>query len=412
MGVRADSREGKGNRRLSGPEEDILVRGLLHRGMLLFHIPSGWPIWLVSLALLPPLLINALIWWLASDRPVVALIATAVLIAAILVDSLVLMALPAFELSFGPWKAQLFALAGPRFAVAYIAALSLIIASETISLTFLIVVQTIGSVALLWGAVFEPFRLRLSHLEIYSQHMPPAARPLRLLHISDLHVERLTRRERKLLELVEEADPDLILITGDYLNLSYNRDPVAQEHVRELLRELSARLGVFAVMGSPPVDLRTEVPGLFKDLDIRLLVDDFELIDLGDGRRLTLLGLDCSHHIPTDAAALDALVAIAPNSMPRILLYHAPDLMPQASKHKLDLYLCGHTHGGQVRLPGLGAILTSSQYGKRYEMGLYSQGQTQMYVSRGVGMEGLSAPRVRFLAPPEITLITLRGPAA
>ena len=73
------------------------------------------------------------------------------------------------------------------------------------------------------------------------------------------------------------------------------------------------------------------------------------------------------------------------------------------------LVLCGHTHGGQVRLPLFGAILTSSQLGKRYEMGLYREGNTQMYVSRGVGLEGLSAPRVRFLAPPEVTLVTLVG---
>ena len=99
----------------------------------------------------------------------------------------------------------------------------------------------------------------------------------------------------------------------------------------------------------------------------------------------------------------------SPNTGPRILLYHAPDLMVEASQHEVDLYLCGHTHGGQVRLPGYGAILTSSQLGKRYEMGLYRSGRTQMYVSRGVGLEGLSAPRVRFLAPPEITLVTMHG---
>jgi hypothetical protein len=83
--------------------------------------------------------------------------------------------------------------------------------------------------------------------------------------------------------------------------------------------------------------------------------------------------------------------------------------MPQAADHGIDLYLCGHTHGGQIRLPVIGAILTSSQLGKRYEMGHYHEGQTHMYVSRGVGLEGLSAPRIRFMAPPEITLVTLVG---
>ncbi len=69
--------------------------------------------------------------------------------------------------------------------------------------------------------------------------------------------------------------------------------------------------------------------------------------------------------------------------------------------------LCGHTHGGQVRLPLIGPILTSSQLGRRYVMGLYEEGGTRLYNSRGVGLEGLSAPRVRFLAPPEMTLVEI-----
>jgi predicted MPP superfamily phosphohydrolase len=235
------------------------------------------------------------------------------------------------------------------------------------------------------------------------------AMPIRILHISDLHIERLTRREDKLLTLVEQAQADLILITGDYLNLSYVRDPRAQADVQLLLSQLSAPFGVYAVMGSPTVDARDEIPGLFDDLSVRLLRNEWQELDLGDGRQLVLLGLDCSHYLPTDGRRLSELVAQSPNTAPRILLYHAPDLMPEASELGVDLYLCGHTHGGQVRLPLYGAMLTSSQLGKRYEMGYYQHGRTNLYVSRGVGLEGLGAPRIRFLAPPEITLVTLQG---
>ena len=108
-----------------------------------------------------------------------------------------------------------------------------------------------------------------------------------------------------------------------------------------------------------------------------------------------------------DGRRLGRLVEQAPNGVPRVLLYHSPELMPQAAGHGLDLYLCGHTHGGQVRVPGYGALITSSQLGREYVMGHYRRGTTNLYVSRGVGLEGLSAPRVRFLAPPEITLVTL-----
>jgi len=92
-----------------------------------------------------------------------------------------------------------------------------------------------------------------------------------------------------------------------------------------------------------------------------------------------------------------------------LLLYHTPDLMPQAVRAGVDLYLCGHTHGGQIRLPLIGALVTSSRFWKRYEMGRYVEGNTTLYVNRGLGMEGFGAPRARFLCPPEIALLELRG---
>ena len=78
--------------------------------------------------------------------------------------------------------------------------------------------------------------------------------------------------------------------------------------------------------------------------------------------------------------------------------------MPDAVETGVDLYLAGHTHGGQLRLPLFGALVTSSDFWKRYEAGRYREGQTTLYVSRGLGMEGLGAPRARFLAPPEIVV--------
>jgi predicted MPP superfamily phosphohydrolase len=117
--------------------------------------------------------------------------------------------------------------------------------------------------------------------------------------------------------------------------------------------------------------------------------------------------MDCSHHLPTDEALLDEIMAEAPRHLPQVLLYHSPELMPQVAGHGVDLYLCGHTHGGQVRLPLIGPLLTSSQLGRRFVMGLYKLGRTQLYVSRGIGLEGLSAPRVRFFCPPEMTVISI-----
>jgi hypothetical protein len=103
-------------------------------------------------------------------------------------------------------------------------------------------------------------------------------------------------------------------------------------------------------------------------------------------------------------------MAAGPPSRFTLLLYHSPDLAPEAAALGVDLMLSGHTHGGQVRLPWFGALYTSSLYGKRYEAGRYALGRGTLYVSRGIGMEGKGAPRVRFLCPPEIVLWEIEGP--
>jgi len=388
---------------------DFLEEGFFYKVLLLFHRLATWSPWQVVLGGLLLASIVFLVWVLITSDASVALMAVLIFVLYLLSDLWLLRSLPVHQISFGPWQPQLFALALPRFFVAVMASVITVILGNGWGLFIMAFGQLIGSVALVYGTVVEPLRLTMTYLDIETSQLPYDAAPIRILHISDLHVERLTIREEDLLQLVRKAQPDLILITGDYLNLSFTNDPESQAEVRQLLGQLSAPYGVFATLGSPLVDIRDVVTPLFDNLPICLMVNEWEQVQLGDDRRVVLLGLDCSHHLPTDRRRLANLVTASPDNGLNILLYHAPDLMPEASQHEVDLYLCGHTHGGQVRLPGYGAILTSSQLGKRYEMGLYQSGRTHMYVSRGVGLEGLSAPRVRFLAPPEITLITMRG---
>jgi predicted MPP superfamily phosphohydrolase len=394
------------------PPEDVLVKSLFHRALVFFHIPSTWRAGRVALTLLLPLAAVGSIWGLTCARVAVGLAAAGLLALFFLADALLLSRLPVWGVSYGPWQSQLFVLAIPRTLMALLLGVAPLIIAPPWALATLAGLQLLGSLALAYGTLIEPFQLELTHLTVKTEGLPESAPPIRILHISDLHVERLTRRESKLLRLIDEASPDLILISGDYLNLSYTRDLTAHAQVSQLLSQISAPHGVYAVLGSPPVDERDVVPALFEELPIRLLVNESALISLDNQRRLVILGLECSHHLPTDAAALSRLASTVPDHQPRVLLYHAPDLMPEAAGHDIDLYLCGHTHGGQVRLPFFGAMLTSSQLGKRYEMGLYRQGRTHMYVSRGVGLEGLSAPRIRFMARPEIALITLQGAKA
>lgn len=397
----------KDHTELNEPTLDILEEGLLHKVMLLFDLPTRLPaVLVIVLALLFAGFVGAIWFLITNDDPMAQLVAI-LLVLFMAADMTLLLTLPQQKVSFGPWKAQLFVLAVPRLMAAVGVAILSPWLSGNWSLWLFLAFQVAGTAAFIRGYFIEPFKLRMTAVMAFTDRLPLGTEPIKVLHISDLHVERLTNREARVLELAREAKPDLIVISGDYVNLSYNRDPETLRQVRQLLSQLSAPYGVFATLGSPPVDLRETVVPIFDGLNITLLRHGWQQVDLGDGRLLTVMGMDCSHDLPVDAGRLARLVAAAPDDAPQLLVYHSPELMPEAIEHQIDLYVCGHTHGGQVRLPLLGPVFTSSQLGRRFVMGLYRYGRTTLYVSRGIGLEGLSAPRVRFLCPPEMTLFTL-----
>ena len=160
--------------------------------------------------------------------------------------------------------------------------------------------------------------------------------------------------------------------------------------------------------GTPLVDTLEVQAAIYPQVP-HLQVLKNETIEVEGYPQVRIIGLTCTHDPLLDGPKLDRARAAVPPEKYTLLLYHSPDLMPEASRAGIDLYLCGHTHGGQIRLPLWGAVVTSSKYGKRYEMGCYQAGSTTLYVSRGIGLEGKGAPRMRFLCPPEIELFELRG---
>ena len=393
---------------LNEPALDILENGLLHKIMLVFDLPTQLPVvWIVGLALLLAGLTGASWWLITAVQPMAQLVAV-VLLLFMAADATLLLSLSQQNISFGPWKAQLFVLALPRIVATIALALLAMWLPGIWALWAFLGIQVFGTAAFMWGYYVEPFLLELTAVMTFTDRLPLGTEPIRVLHITDLHVERMTRREDKVLELAREAKPDVIVISGDYVNLSYNRDPETLRQVRHLLSQLSAPYGVYATLGSPPVDLRETVVPIFDGLrNVTLLRHGWQRLDMKNNRSLTILGMDCSHDLPADAGRFARLVKDAPADAPQLFVYHSPELMPQASQHEIDLFVCGHTHGGQVRLPLVGPILTSSQLGRRFVMGLYKLGRTTLFVSRGIGLEGLSAPRVRFMCPPEVTLITI-----
>jgi predicted MPP superfamily phosphohydrolase len=256
----------------------------------------------------------------------------------------------------------------------------------------------------------EPFRGSVTSIEISSSKLRGQDSIL-VLHISDIHFEGWTPRDRWLIETARELEPDMIALTGDYLNLSTVRDRASQEGVREILSSLASIAPTYAVTGSIPVDPPDLVPAIFDGIPIKWLIDKAISVQIGD-QQISLIGVSCTRERHLDGPRLKRIVTDHSDKAFQILLYHSPDLMPEAKELGIDLYLAGHTHGGQLCLPLFGAIITSSDFGKKYEGGLYQEESTTLYVSRGLGMEGLGAPRARFLAPPEVGALTLRTDAA
>jgi predicted MPP superfamily phosphohydrolase len=319
-------------------------------------------------------------------------------------DRLLLSAVGYLKISFGPIYPQWFMMTCFRG--------GLIIFSAIISTPFpvawsypcLVATEAICSLVFIWGMCLEPRKIHRSDLTLQSNSLK---NPLKILHITDLHIERLTRREISILELIENVQPELIFLTGDYLNLSNVEDSNAHRALFEFLSQLSAPMGIYATLGSPAPDRRLILETLFSDLDIQLLRDTVTIIDTEHDDRIILYGMDCSHNQAEDQAIFEELKTLPLPDGFRILLYHSPELMPLAREYPLDLFLCGHTHGGQFRLPFYGALLTMCITGKTYESGYYKEKETVLYVNRGVGFEGKCIPRMRLLCPPEVVVLTL-----
>jgi predicted MPP superfamily phosphohydrolase len=254
--------------------------------------------------------------------------------------------------------------------------------------------------AALYGFLYEPFHITVSRFEMKAKGL---SKPVRIVQLSDIHVERTTQREKQIPGIVAGLNPDMIVMTGDFLNESYAGDDIAAEDLGDLIKQLHAPAGIYAVNGN--TEEPWMMPMYFKNLDVRIVNNEvLRIPQFGD--HFALVGVNFVN-LTKDESVLKNLMTQVKEDDFSVLLYHKPDLVYAARDLKIDLYLAGHTHGGQVRVPIYGAIFPNSRYGKTFEMGLYHLDDMTLFVSRGLGFTGGPAPRIRFLAPPEIVVIDL-----
>ena len=263
-------------------------------------------------------------------------------------------------------------------------------------------------VTLFYAFWIEPFWIDVSYHQIQSAKIPPGTPPLKIVEISDVHMERWTRRDTATLDLITQIQPDLILLAGDYINTDYY-DYTAYSDLHRFLKGLHAKYGVFAVQGV--VDNYNGTRLQLPDTEVHLLENQSQQLTI-NGLTFYLVGLSStSQQTAWDAYQLAQVGANIPSDALKFLLYQTPDLAPQAASAHYDFYFAGHTHGGQIDLPFYGAVFTHSEFGRKYAGGLYNIGNdSQMYVTRGLGFEGANLPRARFLARPEISVFSFGPP--
>lgn len=249
------------------------------------------------------------------------------------------------------------------------------------------------AVCFFYAWLIEPYWIEITKKKIDTPKLKEGTK-VRIVHLSDIHSKGWGKNERRIPLIVNSFNPDIICLTGDYMN-----DINALNAVRRMVGELEAKYGIFAVRGNWDAELFPDVE-IFKDLPVRMLNGESTKLKI-EGGEIYIVGLDVYSE-----SSLEGLLPSKKEKDFVILLHHYPDLIEDIKEEGIDLYLSGHTHGGQVALPFYGAILTFSKYGKKYEKGLHEVGKTILYVNRGIGTETLP---LRFFSRPEIAVFDIEG---
>jgi len=230
-------------------------------------------------------------------------------------------------------------------------------------------------------------------------HLPEFLDGFRLLHVSDFHFKEDTPEfAQRARDLLAGADADLCVLTGDYRYSHRGACDHVFHHMATVLEGIHCEYGILGILGNH--DLSTFVEP-FETLGIGMIVNANRTIALR-GERVWIAGVDDHHRFYCDSLPL-AMDGIPPGEF-TILLAHSPELAAEAPAYGIQLYLCGHTHWGQVRLPGIGALTYNSRCPARFCEGEWRSESMVGYTTAGIGVTDLP---IRYNCPPEACVLTL-----
>ena len=269
----------------------------------------------------------------------------------------------------------------------------------------------LGTIIYAWA--IEPYRIQLTKRDIEIPGLPESLDGLTICHLSDLHIGDFRRVERALARTLSNLEADFCAISGDLLYSAHGFSALGR-----VISHMKTVHGVYAVFGNAEHDRWTAGVPIAEELQklgIRVLINRGERIRV-NGSDVLVAGVDDPYLGFDDP---ESVLSHAPSASLSILLAHSPDVIRDLDEHLPDLILAGHTHGGQIRAPFLGALWHHSRHpGLGLSDGYYGQeelsaaagrdmGDTSMYISRGIGGSGI---RARFLCRPEVAMLRLRRP--
>ena len=280
----------------------------------------------------------------------------------------------------------------------------------------IILILTVGMIALLlvvW-IVWDNTRIVVTEIEAESTQLPEAFDGYRIAHVSDLHNDEFGEGNEKLLSMIEATEPDMIAITGDLLD-SRRTDVEKALHFAKEAVKIAPCYYVTGNHESREGETYEQLEKAMAEAGVVVLRNNKMLVEK-NGNAITVLGIDDPRFVlNTDRQAkmkdvignvLSGLMKDVEKEQFTLLLSHRPELFELYCEQKINLILTGHVHGGQFRIPGVGGVIGPGQgLLPDYDAGLYSEGDTNMVLSRGLGQ---SIVPFRINNPPELVLVTLK----
>lgn len=250
-----------------------------------------------------------------------------------------------------------------------------------------------------WVQVRVPRGFEWNRYELPIAALPPELEGLRVVQLSDLHLKAFwSDAFDDLIARVQQEAPDLILLTGDFVDNKRNHMP-AVPTVRRFVSQLQARLGCFGILGNHD---RHGFASRLEGTGVTLLNPGRQVIVV-DEAELEVIGLPGVDRRDVTAKVLESF---PPKrfGVPRLVMSHFPDVIRRTAALRPDVYFTGHTHGGQVCLPGGIPIIRHDSLPRRLCKGVHRAGGTWLVASRGLGFTG---PPIRLFCPAEVVEVTL-----